>query len=150
MSSKIYVIMTIRLPILIAMALLGFALPPRAQAVIPAPDGGYPNFTTAEGAKALGSLTDGAGNTAAGWYSPYTVTTGSFNTGVGAATLLFVSRTKQSAISQRVAGKESSRPFRMPANSQRRPQDWKSGCENREKGDFYCEGFLDVSTKVIA
>jgi hypothetical protein len=36
---------------------------PNAPAVVPPPDGGYPNFTTAEGTKALQSLTAGSGNT---------------------------------------------------------------------------------------
>ena len=36
-----------------------FALPQRTQAVVPAPDGGYPNFNTAEGQNALFSLTTG-------------------------------------------------------------------------------------------
>ena len=58
------------------------------QAVIPPPDGGYPNFTTAEGQNALFSLTSGAANTAVGWFSLKSVTTGSFNTGVGAGTLV--------------------------------------------------------------
>ena len=40
-----------------------------ALAVNPAPDGCYPNFTTAEGCNALNSLTTGAANTAVGWYS---------------------------------------------------------------------------------
>jgi hypothetical protein len=35
--------------ILIALALFGFAFLPKAQAVVPPPDCGYPNFTTAEG-----------------------------------------------------------------------------------------------------
>ncbi len=61
---------------------------PRAQAVVPPPDGGYPNFTTAEGTNALFSLTTGTANTAVGWFSLKTVTTGSFNTGVGAGTLV--------------------------------------------------------------
>jgi hypothetical protein len=60
---------------------------PNAPAVVPPPDGGYPNFTTAEGQNALKSLTTGAGNTAVGWSSLLNVTTGSFNTGVGAGTL---------------------------------------------------------------
>src|SRR6266436_5901274 len=42
---------------------------PKAQAVVPPPDGGYPNFNTAEGQNALFSLTTGAGNTAVGWSS---------------------------------------------------------------------------------
>jgi hypothetical protein len=63
------------------------ALVPKGLAVVPPPDGGYPNFTTAEGQNALKSLTTGAGNTALGWSSLLNVTTGSFNTGVGAGTL---------------------------------------------------------------
>ncbi|HEY5766432.1 MAG TPA: tail fiber domain-containing protein [Candidatus Udaeobacter sp.] len=60
---------------------------PNAPAVLPPPDGGYPNFTTAEGTKALLHLTSGAANTGLGWSSLLNVTTGSFNTGVGAGTL---------------------------------------------------------------
>ena len=58
-----------------------------AQAVSPAPDGGYPNFTTAEGQNALLNLTSGVGNTAIGTFSLFSVTTGSFNTAVGAGAL---------------------------------------------------------------
>jgi hypothetical protein len=76
-------------PLLIALALLGFALLPKAQAVVPPPDGGYPNFNTAEGQKALFSLTSGVANTAAGWFSLGSLSTGSFNTATGAGTLLF-------------------------------------------------------------
>jgi Chaperone of endosialidase len=73
----------------IALALLCFASLPKAEAVVPPPDGGYPNFTTAEGTKALQSLTTGAANTAVGWYSLFSETQGSFNTATGAGTLLF-------------------------------------------------------------
>src|SRR5215211_5516921 len=45
------------------------AVGPKAQAVLPPPDGGYANFTTAEGTNALLNLTTGAGNTALGWFS---------------------------------------------------------------------------------
>ena len=62
------------------LALNGFA-------VVPPPDGGYPNFTTAEGQNALKSLTSGAGNTAVGWSSLFSVATANFNTAVGAGTL---------------------------------------------------------------
>ena len=58
-----------------------------AQAVSPAPDGCYPNFTTAEGCNALKSLTTGAANTGVGWYSLFSTTTGNANTGVGAGAL---------------------------------------------------------------
>jgi hypothetical protein len=65
------------------------AAEPQAQAVVPPPDGGYPNFTTAEGQNALFSLTTGSANTAVGWFSLFSDTAGSFNTGVGAGALLF-------------------------------------------------------------
>jgi len=68
-------------------SLLAIAL--TAEAVIPPPDGGYPGFTTAEGQKALFSLTTGSANTAVGWYSLFSDTEGSFNTATGAGTLLF-------------------------------------------------------------
>jgi hypothetical protein len=64
------------------------AIPPMVQAIVPPPDGGYPNFTTAEGTNALLNLTSGAANTGLGWSSLLNVTTGSFNTGVGAGTLV--------------------------------------------------------------
>jgi trimeric autotransporter adhesin len=64
------------------------AVGPKAQAVVPPPDGGYPGFNTAEGQNALMNLTTGAGNTAVGWYSLFSDTTASFNTGVGAGALL--------------------------------------------------------------
>jgi hypothetical protein len=74
---------------LASFALACFALSPTAQAVVPPPDGGYANFTTAEGQNALFSLTTGVGNTAVGWFSLFSNTDGSFNTAVGAGTLLF-------------------------------------------------------------
>ena len=75
-------------PILLTtLALLHCWILPVAQAVVPPPDGGYPNFTTAEGTKALQNLTTGAGNTGVGWYSLFSVTAAGFNTGVGAGTL---------------------------------------------------------------
>lgn len=67
-------------------ALVCFALLP-AQAVVPPPDGAYPNFTTAEGEHALQSLTTGAANTALGAFSLFSTTTTSFNTAVGAGAL---------------------------------------------------------------
>jgi len=76
-------------PLLITLTLLCFALLPKAQAVVPPPDGGYPNFTTAEGQNALFSLTTGVANTAVGWFSLFSNTAGSFNTATGAGALLF-------------------------------------------------------------
>ena len=84
-------------PLLIALALLGFALSPRAEAVVPPPDGGYPNFNTAEGQKALFSLTTGAANTAVGWFSLFSDTAGSFNTATGAGALLFNTESNNTA-----------------------------------------------------
>src|SRR6187401_2487220 len=73
--------------ILIAIVCIGSL--PNTGAVIPPPDGGYPGFTTAEGTNALKSLTSGVANTATGWYSLFTNSSGSYNTGIGAGTLLF-------------------------------------------------------------
>jgi Chaperone of endosialidase len=73
--------------ILTAIALGCFALYPTAQAVNPAPDGGYPGANTAEGEDPLLSLTTGRYNTAIGWLSLRSITTGQFNTGIGAGTL---------------------------------------------------------------
>ena len=56
---------------------------------VPAPDGGYPGFNTAEGQNALFNLTTGVANTGNGWYSLFSNTDGSYNTAVGAGTLLF-------------------------------------------------------------
>jgi trimeric autotransporter adhesin len=74
--------------LLIIFSLICFAFCPKLQAVSPPPDGGYPNFTTAEGQNALLHLSSGSANTAVGWFSLESVTIGNFNTGVGAATLV--------------------------------------------------------------
>ena len=73
----------------ISLLLACLALSPIAQALVPPPDGGYPGFNTAEGQKALFSLTTGVANTGVGWFSLSSNTDGSFNTGLGAGTLLF-------------------------------------------------------------
>jgi hypothetical protein len=72
----------------ILIGILCIGLLPRTQAVVPPPDGGYPNFNTAGGQNALFSLTTGAGNTAVGWSSLFSATGGSFNTAVGAGALV--------------------------------------------------------------
>jgi uncharacterized coiled-coil protein SlyX len=72
-----------------AIVLVGIGLVTNARAVNPPPDGGYPNFTTAEGTKALQSLTAGSANTAVGWYSLFSNAEGSFNTATGVGSLLF-------------------------------------------------------------
>ena len=68
---------------LTALALTCFALSPTAHAVIPAPDGGYPGGNTAEGQRALFSLTTGGFNTAVGYFSLLSDTTGGRNTATG-------------------------------------------------------------------
>jgi hypothetical protein len=73
--------------LLIIFTLGSFAICQSVDAVVPAPDGGYPGFNTAEGTNALKNLTTGIGNAAVGWYSLFSNTDGSFNTGVGAGTL---------------------------------------------------------------
>jgi trimeric autotransporter adhesin len=63
------------------------ALSLTAQAVVPAPDGGYPHQNTAEGAGALFSLTTGGFNTAVGYLSLQGNTSGGYNTANGAVAL---------------------------------------------------------------
>jgi hypothetical protein len=75
-------------PVLITISLVCFGLLPKARAVVPPPDGGYPGFNTAEGQSALFSLTTGTANTAVGWFSLHSNTDGSFNTAVGAGALI--------------------------------------------------------------
>jgi hypothetical protein len=76
------------LSILMILSLTYVGLLPKAEAVSPPPDGGYPGGNTAEGQSALLSLTSGNYNTAAGFLSLLSTTTNSFNTGIGAGTLL--------------------------------------------------------------
>ncbi len=87
---KIYLKKFILAQVPLIFALACFALLPRAQGQLsPAPDGCYPNYTTAEGCSALNFLTTGAGNTGLGWYSLFSNAAGSFNTATGAGSLLF-------------------------------------------------------------
>ena len=69
--------------LLIPLALAWLTLAPAARAVIPAPDGGYPNANTAEGTNALLSLTTGSNNTAIGFEALFSNTTGCHNTANG-------------------------------------------------------------------
>ena len=71
----------------ITFSLLWFGISQQTRAVNPPPDGGYPGLNTAEGTNALKNLGSGAGNVAVGWYSLFTNSSGSYNTGVGAGTL---------------------------------------------------------------
>src|SRR4051794_27787904 len=80
---------TTRLTITIVFFFCLLAVWSTTHAVVPPPDGGYPNFTTAEGQKALFSLTTGAANTAVGWSALSTNAAGSFNTATGAGALVF-------------------------------------------------------------
>jgi hypothetical protein len=68
-------------PILLLVTCL--ALSRIADAVVPAPDGGYPGYNTAEGQNALFSLTTGVYNTALGAFTLFADTTGVGNTAVG-------------------------------------------------------------------
>jgi Chaperone of endosialidase len=74
-------------PLLITLALLCLGLLPRAQAVDPPPDGGYPGQNTAEGQQALLSLTTGLWNTALGFQALKSDTTGYSNTATGGRAL---------------------------------------------------------------
>jgi hypothetical protein len=76
--------------VLITVSLVCLALLPEVQAVVPAPDGGYPGNNTAEGQDALLSLTTGVNNTAVGWFSLKSNRNGQLNTAVGAGTLFTV------------------------------------------------------------
>jgi hypothetical protein len=73
--------------LLIPLVLGCFALSPMAQAVVPAPDGGYVGGNTAEGQGALLNLTTGTFNTGTGYFSLQSNTTGNFNTAIGAGAL---------------------------------------------------------------
>jgi hypothetical protein len=84
--------------VLLALTFVCLAIGPKAQAVSPPPDGGYPNFNTAEGQKALFSLTTGAGNTVDGAFSLVALTQGSFNTAIGAGALLFNTADQNTAV----------------------------------------------------
>jgi len=73
--------------LLIPLLLACFALLPRAQAVVPAPDGGYPGNNTAEGPNALFSLTTGINNTAVGANALLKTTDGGYNAAFGSRAL---------------------------------------------------------------
>ncbi len=89
---------TIRLIITILPLLCLSAAGPKVQAVLPPPDGGYPNFNTAEGQNALFSLTAGSANTAVGWFSLWGNAEGSFNSATGAGALLFNTADQNTAV----------------------------------------------------
>jgi hypothetical protein len=70
----------------------------KLQAVNPPPDGGYPNFATAEGDKALFNLSTGSGNTGVGWRSLSLDSTANFNTGIGAGALALNNANSNTAV----------------------------------------------------
>src|SRR6266567_68816 len=72
----------------VTLTVIGFALLPKAEAVSPPPDGGYPGGNTAIGAGALLSNTFGPDNTAGGAFALLSNTTGDSNTAMGARALL--------------------------------------------------------------
>jgi septal ring factor EnvC (AmiA/AmiB activator) len=74
---------TIIYPAFAVFTLAWFALSPTAQAVVPPPDGGYPNGNTAEGTNALFSLANGVWNTALGFEALNHDTAGGKNTATG-------------------------------------------------------------------
>ena len=75
-------------PAFALLAFACFAVSPAVAGLSPAPDGCYPNFTTAEGCNALNVLTTGEANTGLGWRALFSVGAGSFNTAVGAGALV--------------------------------------------------------------
>ncbi len=84
--------------LLFVVLLVCFGLLPKAQAVNPPPDGGYPGGNTAEGQNALLNLTTGGFNTAVGFFSLRSNTEGTFNTGVGAGTLFVNTADQNTAV----------------------------------------------------
>src|SRR5882672_9882079 len=84
--------------LLIPLILVCFAFAPQTRAVVPAPDGGYPGFNTAEGQQALQLLIGGFANTALGWRSNFSAIGASFNVGVGAGSLVLNSADANTAV----------------------------------------------------
>jgi len=75
------------LPLFIAGVLACFGILPKALAVVPPPDGGYPGGNTAEGDNALLNLTTGINNNAVGANALRDDTTGYYNVAVGSGAL---------------------------------------------------------------
>jgi hypothetical protein len=79
--------------LLIPLILVCFAFSPQMQAA-PSPETPDPgavggSLNTADGTNALANVLSGAANSAFGWFSQFSNTASSFNTGVGAGTLIF-------------------------------------------------------------
>jgi hypothetical protein len=73
--------------LLVALGLACFGLSTTAQAVSPAPDGGYSGRNTAEGDKALFKLTTGVDNTAVGFHALRNINNALGNTAIGSNAL---------------------------------------------------------------
>jgi hypothetical protein len=76
-----------RVSVFVPLLLACIAVSQTAQAVSPAPDGGYAGGNTAEGTNALFTLTSGLFNTAVGLNALYADTSGGSNTALGAGAL---------------------------------------------------------------
>jgi hypothetical protein len=79
---------SIRSLVILTVALISSVVLQRTEAVVPAPDGGYPRGNTAEGQNALLNLTTGTFNTAVGLFALRSNVEANFNTAIGAGTLL--------------------------------------------------------------
>ncbi len=77
----------LRLGLLLSLVFVCFVLSPTGRAVVPAPDGGYPDGNTVEGDFALESLTTGTFNTALGYGALFSDTSGGSNSATGAGAL---------------------------------------------------------------
>ena len=83
------------LPLVIALTFACFGPLPLARALVPPPDGDYPGANTAEGSGALNSLSfspnvrfdGGINNTALGYQTLFSNTTGNYNTATGSQAL---------------------------------------------------------------
>src|SRR5262249_51960720 len=83
MNTLIIQIKTTLVSLFSVVALGCFLFAPIAKAVVPEPDGGYPDGNTAEGTDALFNLTTGVDNTATGDHALFNNTTGGANTANG-------------------------------------------------------------------
>ena len=84
--------------LLIPLILVGFAFSPQTRAACDTPDPGCPGGSLAEGFDALLSLTTGFYDTGIGAFSLLSLTDGSFNTGVGAGSLLSTNALEGTAV----------------------------------------------------
>ena len=75
-----------------------------AQAIVPAPDGCYPNFNTAEGCNALQLIGAGIGDTGLGWRALFSTNAGSLNTATGAGALVLNTTGSNNTATGAVAG----------------------------------------------